>query len=39
MKALKSRYGLKMEPIERFGPDQLEERHKLLFKLTGIIWA
>jgi hypothetical protein len=38
MKALKNNYGLELEPLEQFGPDQLEARHKLLFKLVGIIW-
>ncbi len=38
MRALKARYGLELEPIEQFGPEQLEARHKLLFKLVGIIW-
>jgi hypothetical protein len=39
MTALKSRYGLELEPLDQFGPDELEARHKLLFKLVGIIWA
>ena len=38
MKALKDKFGLELEPLERFGPDQLETRHQLLFKLVGIIW-
>jgi hypothetical protein len=38
MTALKARYDLDLEPIEVFGPDQVEVRHKLLFKLAGIIW-
>jgi len=37
--ALKERYGLDLEPLDQFGPDQLEARHKLLFKLVGIIWS
>jgi len=24
--------------FDHFGPDELEARHKLLFKLVGIIW-
>jgi hypothetical protein len=28
-----------LEPLDAFGPDELEARHKLLFKLVGIIWA
>lgn len=39
MTALKDRYGLELEAIEQFGPDQLEARHKLLFKLVEIIWS
>ncbi|MBZ0168832.1 MAG: DUF1524 domain-containing protein [Kofleriaceae bacterium] len=39
MTALKARYGLELEAIDQFGPDQLEARHKLLFKLVGIIWS
>ncbi len=38
MNALKERYDLELEPMDQFGPDQLEARHRLLFKLTGIIW-
>lgn len=38
MKASKSRYGLGLEHIGEFGPEQLEARHKLLFKPVGIIW-
>ena len=36
--ALKERYGLELEPLDRFGPDELEARQRLLFKLVGIIW-
>ena len=39
MSALMQDYGLELEPLDHFGPDQLEARHKLLFKLVGIIWA
>jgi hypothetical protein len=39
MTALKNRYGLDLEPLDEFGPDQLETRHRLLFKLVEIIWA
>lgn len=38
MTELKERYALDLEPLDQFGPDQLEARHKLLFRLTGIIW-
>lgn len=39
MTALKARHGLDLQPLSEFGPEQLEARHKLLFKLVGIIWA
>lgn len=38
MIAFKQRSGLKLEPLDQFGPDELESRHKLLFKLVGLIW-
>lgn len=39
MKALKDRYGLQLEPYNHFGPNELEARHQLLYKLVGLIWA
>jgi hypothetical protein len=39
MTKLKDEFGLELEPLEHFGPDELEARHKLLFKLVGIIWT
>lgn len=39
MTALKARYNLDLQPLDQFGPDELEARQKLLFKLVGIIWA
>ena len=39
MEALKDRYDLDLVPLGEFGPDELERRHKLLFKLVGLIWA
>lgn len=38
MNALKARFGLEIEPIDQFGPEQLEARHKLLYKLVETIW-
>ena len=38
MTALKDQLGLELEPLDQFGPDQIEARPKLLFKLIGIIW-
>lgn len=37
--ALKANHDLELKPIEeKFGPEEVEARHKLLFKLAGIIW-
>lgn len=38
MTALKERYDLHLVPLEQFGPDEVEARHKLLFELVGMIW-
>lgn len=38
MTGLKDESGLELEPFDHFCPDELEARHKLLFKLVGIIW-
>ncbi|SFN25263.1 DUF262 domain-containing protein [Marinobacter pelagius] len=38
MTQLKERFGLELEPIDHFGPDELEARQKLLFKIASIIW-
>ena len=38
MTALCSKHDLDLTPLERFGPSELESRHRLLFKLIGIIW-
>lgn len=38
MTALKDRFGLELEPLDKFGPEQVEARQKLLFKLVEIIW-
>lgn len=32
------RYDLDLKPLDQFGPHELENRHRLLFKLTDIIW-
>ena len=31
--------GLKFRSMEVFGPDELEERHRLLFDVCSLIWA
>ena len=36
---LKARYDLELEPLTQFGPDEVEIRHRLLFKLVSIIWS
>jgi uncharacterized protein with ParB-like and HNH nuclease domain len=33
------KYNLKFRPMNTFGPDELEERHKLLFAMAKYIWA
>ncbi|QTN34156.1 DUF262 domain-containing protein [Akkermansiaceae bacterium] len=38
MTALKKEHQLDLQPLDKFGPDELEARHKLLFQLIGIIW-
>ncbi|WP_417371854.1 DUF262 domain-containing protein [Gelidibacter japonicus] len=32
------KYNLNFRPMNTFGPEELEERHKLLFDITNIIW-
>lgn len=32
------KYNLKIRPMEKFGPEELEERHKLLSQIIQIIW-
>jgi len=39
MTALKDSFGLQLEPYAHFGPNELEARHQLLYKLIGLIWA
>ena len=38
MTKLKKKYDLDLEPIEIFGPEQIEQRQQLLFKIAEIIW-
>jgi hypothetical protein len=33
------KHQLDFRPMDTFGPDELEERHKLLFKLAKMIWG
>ena len=38
MKAMCERHKLELRHLDKFGPDELEARHKLLFNLVSIIW-
>lgn len=38
MTALKTSFDLDLVALDKFGPDELEARHKLLFQLISIIW-
>lgn len=37
-KAMIEKYKLNFRPMATFGPEELEERHKLLFEMAKIIW-
>lgn len=39
MKELRDRYHLALAPLDRFGPEELEARHRLLFEITKIVWG
>lgn len=39
IRELKAQYNLDLIPLDQFGPEELEARHRLLFKLISIIWA
>ena len=38
MDELKKRYDLDLKPLDQFGPNEVEYRHKLLYVLSSIIW-
>ena len=38
LKELRVKFGLNLKPLERFGPEELEERHRLLYEISRIIW-
>lgn len=38
MKNLKETFDLNLEPMDKFGPEQLEARQKVLFDIARIIW-
>ncbi|MFW5793825.1 MAG: DUF262 domain-containing protein [Bacteroidota bacterium] len=33
------KYNLSFRPLSVFGPDEVEERHKLLYQITNLIWS
>lgn len=33
-----AKYSLDFRPLDKFGPDELEERHRLLYNIVKIIW-
>lgn len=35
---LRISFDLNFEPVDQFGPNELENRHKLLYKISKIIW-
>ncbi len=37
--AFRDRYDLELKPMDRFGSEELEIRHRLLFEIVKIIWA
>lgn len=39
MQQLKKRHDLDLKPLATFGPDELEQRQQLLFKISSIIWG
>jgi hypothetical protein len=39
VKALKERHHLDLKPLDRFGPEELEARHRLLYEIVSIIWG
>lgn len=38
-KKMINKYKLNLHPMNKFGPEELEERQKLLFEIISIIWA
>jgi hypothetical protein len=39
MNELRARYKLDLKSFDKFGPEELEARHRLLFEITKIIWS
>lgn len=38
VKEFKDNYDLELEPMNQFGPEELEKRHRLLYELSKLIW-
>jgi len=38
LKDLIARHGLDIKALDRFGPEEVEARHRLLFDIASIIW-
>ena len=38
MEGLRNRFDLDLRPLDHFGPEDLESRHRLLFEMVKIIW-
>lgn len=38
-KEMINKFNLNFRPMDTFGPEELEERHKLLFEMVKIIWS
>ena len=38
MEILRDRFDLDLRPLDHFGPEDLESRHRLLFEMVRIIW-
>ena len=38
MRDLKETFNLDLKPLNQFGPDELEARHRLLFEISKVIW-
>ena len=38
MESLRGRFNLDLQPLDHFGPKELESRHRLLFEMVMIIW-
>ena len=39
MEEFRKRYDLDVKALNHFGPEEVEERHKLLYDLTRVMWA